>query len=188
MPWGRESLQEKGQDAKTKVVEQELDRLAQQVVQALRTRSLQLCVVESATGGLIADRLTRIPGASEVFWGGIVAYQYEAKSTLLGVSAERLRSDGAISGEVAWAMAQGGLRHILKTTPPGRALCLSTTGIAGPGGGTPEKPVGLCWLGLAGIHDREITQRIISPATNDRLQNKLYFGQAALKLVLSTLP
>lgn len=109
----------------------------------LRARRATLAVAESCTGGLIASRLTDIPDSSAYFERGVVAYSEQAKQDLLGVPAELLRSHGAVSAEVARAMAEGvRLRS-------GATFALSTTGIAGPSGGTPEKPVGLVYIGLA---------------------------------------
>jgi nicotinamide-nucleotide amidase len=124
------------------------------LVQTLVARGATLAVAESCTGGLIAQRLTAIPGVSEVFLGGVVSYANSAKRDLLGVPAELLESVGAVSAEVAEAMASGVRQRF------GSTLGLSVTGIAGPGGGTAEKPVGLVYLGLAtpsGVSHRRLT-------------------------------
>jgi nicotinamide-nucleotide amidase len=109
----------------------------------LRERGETLAVAESLTGGLICSRLTDIPGASDYFDRGLVAYSNDAKQTELGVSRESLDADGAVSESVAGEMARG-IRDTAKTT-----WGVSTTGIAGPTGGTPEKPVGLVYIGVA---------------------------------------
>jgi nicotinamide-nucleotide amidase len=109
----------------------------------LRERHLTLAVAESCTGGLIGHRLTDVPGSSEYFLLGIVAYSNEAKQQLLGVSPETLAAHGAVSTATAEEMARGVRRAA------GADLGLSTTGIAGPGGGTAEKPVGTVCVGLA---------------------------------------
>ena len=111
---------------------------------ACRERGLSLAAAESCTGGLVASRLTAVAGASDVFCGGIVAYANEVKSAELGVPEELLARHGAVSAEVAAAMA-GGIRARL-----GADVAVAVTGVAGPGGGTPEKPVGLVYLHAEG--------------------------------------
>lgn len=114
------------------------------VLRLLRERGLTLATAESATGGLVAARLTDIPGSSDVFVGTVVAYANEVKEGVLDVPAATLRAHGAVSAETAAAMAAG-VRSRL-----GADVGVSTTGVAGPGGGTPEKPVGLVFLHAAG--------------------------------------
>ena len=119
------------------------------ILEAGRERGLSLAVAESCTGGLVAARLTSIPGSSDVFRGGIVAYENDVKLAQLGVAEEILAAHGAVSAETAQAMAEG-VRSAL-----GADVGLSVTGIAGPGGGTPEKPVGLVFLhGIAPDADK----------------------------------
>lgn len=108
-----------------------------------RAEGLRLATAESCTGGLIAALLTAIPGSSEVFERGFVTYSNAAKTGLLGVRPATLAAVGAVSEEVAREMAEGALRASAAD------LALSVTGIAGPGGGSAEKPVGLVWFGLA---------------------------------------
>ena len=113
----------------------------QAIVLALaRDRRFTLAVAESCTGGLVGARLTSVPGASEVFVGGVVPYDDRLKGALLGVHAETLGRHGAVSAETATAMA-GGVRRALAAD-----IGVSVTGVAGPGGGTPEKPVGLVFI------------------------------------------
>jgi nicotinamide-nucleotide amidase len=114
------------------------------VLAACRERGLSLAVAESCTGGLVASRLTAVAGASDVFRGGVVAYSNEVKSSELGVSEALLTSFGAVSAEVAAAMADG-IRRQLESD-----VAVSVTGIAGPGGGTADKPVGLVHLHVVG--------------------------------------
>jgi PncC family amidohydrolase len=110
------------------------------VYRLLQERSERLAVAESCTGGLVSKLLTDIAGSSQVFWGTLVTYSNESKTELLGVSAEVLKSSGAVSEEVASAMSQG----LLERTPA--EAVVAVTGIAGPEGGTPEKPVGTVWV------------------------------------------
>jgi nicotinamide-nucleotide amidase len=117
--------------------------VADALVAALLKTSSTIAVAESCTGGLIAAQLTKFAGVSEVFLGGVVSYSNAAKSEFLGVPASLIEQKGAVSPEVAEAMAVGARTRF------GSTLALSVTGIAGPGGGTDEKPVGLVYLGLA---------------------------------------
>ncbi len=119
------------------------------VLEAARSAGLTIGVAESATGGLVAARLTSIPGASEVFRGGIVAYDNEVKVGQLGVPEDVLAARGAVAPETAAAMAAGARAAL------GADVAVSDTGIAGPGGGTPEKPVGLVFLYAEGPEGAE---------------------------------
>lgn len=129
--------------------------LAGQLLTDCRNRGLKIATAESCTGGLIAGLLTEIPGSSDVVERGFVVYSNEAKVELLGVSEALIREHGAVSEPVALAMAEGALAR-------SRAdLSIAVTGVAGPGGGSEAKPVGLVHLavgrsGTAGLHDRQI--------------------------------
>ena len=114
------------------------------VLEACRARGLSLAAAESCTGGLVAGRLTSVAGSSDVFLGGVVAYSNELKSALLGVPAELLERYGAVSAEAAAAMATGARERL------GAPVAVAVTGIAGPSGGTPKKPVGLVYLHAEG--------------------------------------
>ena len=140
----------------------------------LRQRKFTISVAESCTGGLIGGRLTNIAGSSDYFERGVVVYSYEAKTSLLGVPADLIQSQGAVSREVAGAMAAG-IRDQAKTT-----FGLAVTGIAGPGGGTPEKPVGLVYIALASKEGVKIDEyRFLGT----REQVRLRTAQAALDMV-----
>jgi nicotinamide-nucleotide amidase len=124
--------------------------LEELVGQTLRERRLTLAVAESCTGGLIGHRLTEVPGSSDYFLGGVVGYSNQAKIDLLGVSAQTLEQHGAVSPETAAAMATGARLAF------GADVALATTGIAGPTGGTPQKPVGTVYIGLATPGGQEV--------------------------------
>jgi len=113
------------------------------VLARCRERGWTLATAESCTGGLVAAQLTSVPGSSDVFLGAVVAYSNELKEAELGVPSETLRAHGAVSAETAGAMARGAREQL------GADLAVSVTGIAGPGGGSPEKPVGLVYLCVA---------------------------------------
>jgi PncC family amidohydrolase len=144
----------------------------------LRQRHLTLTTAESCTGGLISDRITNVPGSSEYFTGGIVAYSYEAKASLLNVSWDTLNTKGAVSKETVLEMARGA-RNALNAD-----ISISVSGIAGPGGGTPEKPVGTTWIGLV-TPEGEWTRHFVW--SGNREQNKKYSCDAALQFILDYL-
>jgi nicotinamide-nucleotide amidase len=116
------------------------------LLEAARSRSLKIATAESCTGGLISAALTEIPGSSDVFERGFVTYSNQAKAEMLGVPMELLDRHGAVSEEVARAMAEGAIRNSLAD------LAVAVTGIAGPGGGSKDKPVGLVHLATARRH------------------------------------
>lgn len=113
-----------------------------QLATVLRARGWRLVTAESCTGGLLAAACTGVAGSSDWFERGFVSYSYESKTELLDVPAVMIAQHGAVSGEVAAAMAEGALRHARAD------VALSVTGIAGPGGAVPGKPVGTVWMGL----------------------------------------
>jgi PncC family amidohydrolase len=155
------------------------ESLEAQVGAALLERGWTIGTAESCTGGLILHRLTNIAGSSVYVLGGIVAYSNQVKQNLLHVKQGTLMAYGAVSEQTAQEMALGA-RQILKTD-----LAVSVTGIAGPGGGTAEKPVGLTYIGLAGPDDLLVVQRHLWDG--DRASIKNASADAALQLVLDTL-
>jgi competence/damage-inducible protein CinA-like protein len=147
--------------------------LAAVVLEKCRALGYKLAVAESCTGGMLGERLTSIPGSSDVFLGGVIAYHNDVKRNLLGVRAEDLEQFGAVSEQVALQMASG-VREKL-----GADVGISVTGIAGPGGGTPEKPVGLIWVA---VHASEVKARRFHVG-GDRTEIRQRAAQAALEMV-----
>jgi PncC family amidohydrolase len=152
--------------------------LEQRLGDLLRDRNLNLATAESCTGGLVSHRITNISGSSDYFPGGMVVYSYPAKANLLGVSWDTLNTFGAVSEEVVREMARGS-RKIFDAD-----LGISVSGVAGPGGGTNEKPVGTTWLGLSAT-DGEWTRHFIWKGNRD--QNKYASSEAALQFVIDYL-
>lgn len=144
----------------------------------LNERKLSLVTAESCTGGLIASRITDVAGSSAYFLGGIVAYSYEVKASLLGVSWDTLNNNGAVSRETVIEMARGA-RKVL-----GADIAVSVSGIAGPGGGTLDKPVGTVWVGLSTPSGEEARHFVWE---GDRVRNKYLSSEAALQFVLDYL-
>jgi nicotinamide-nucleotide amidase len=151
------------------------DSLEAQVVRLLTKRGLTLAVAESCTGGLIGHRLTNVPGSSACFLGGVVAYHNRAKTGILGVDDDVLNREGAVSEAVAVAMARG-VRRLLDAD-----LGVGVTGIAGPSGGTPEKPVGTVFIALAARSGQTVARQC--RWQGDREENKTRSAEAALELV-----
>jgi PncC family amidohydrolase len=144
----------------------------------IRARGLKLATAESCTGGLVGDRITNIPGSSDYYLGGVVAYAYEAKVALLGVSWDTLQAYGAVSREVVVEMARG-VREALSAD-----IAVSVSGIAGPGGGLPDKPVGTVWIGLS---TSEGEWARVFYFDGDRETNKARSADAALQYVMDYL-
>jgi nicotinamide-nucleotide amidase len=152
--------------------------LAAVVLRELERRHATLAVAESCTGGMLGQRLTAVPGSSKVFLGGVVAYDNEIKLSLLGVSGDALAAHGAVSEQVAREMAAGAARGL------GTDAALAVTGIAGPDGGTAEKPVGTVWIAalwqgeVRTAHyvfpgDRQVVRRRAAQAALDALRRLL---------------
>lgn len=148
--------------------------LAAVVLALCRTRSLTIAVAESCTGGLLGARLTSVAGASDVVAGGIIAYANHVKTQALGVGASLIEVEGAVSGGVAVAMALGARARL------GTEIGIGITGVAGPGGGTPEKPVGLVWTAVL-VNDQELVHAWRFPG--DRAEIRFRATQAALDLL-----
>lgn len=151
-----------------------MSSLEEEIGALLREKKLTLGIVESATGGLLSHLITNIPGSSDYYRGSVTAYSNAVKIKVVGVREETIDKYGAVSAQVAEQMAQGGRKGL------GADICLADTGIAGPGGATPGKPVGLFYIGLAhqaGIYSQK---HIFS---GNREQNK----QAAAEKALSWL-
>lgn len=145
--------------------------LEQEVGNLLREKGLTVGVVESATGGLISHLITNIPGSSAYYKGSVTSYSNDIKVKVVGVKAETIDRYGAVSPQVAREMADGG-RKLL-----GVDICLADTGIAGPDGATPGKPVGLFYLGLSAAEGTYSRKRIYS---GGREHNKRQAARAAL--------
>ena len=149
------------------------------IAQALTRHKMTLCTAESCTGGLVAHTITNLSGSSTFFTTGFITYSNEAKSKLLGVAPALIRKHGAVSAPVAKAMAQGARRVT------GTNFAVSLTGIAGPTGGTPSKPVGLVFIAIATTR-QTVTRRFLFKGT--RLQVKRQATDAALKLLENLIP
>jgi nicotinamide-nucleotide amidase len=151
--------------------------LAAVVLDKLRSAGFKLAVAESCTGGMLGERITNIPGSSDVFLGGVIAYDNEVKVEALGVRREDIERFGAVSEEVALQMAAG-IREKM-----GADVGVAVTGIAGPGGGTPDKPVGLIWISVQGSDAKARRFHV----GGDRAEIRQRAAQAALEMVRRTL-
>ena len=152
-----------------------LVRLAETIQQVCGARGLTVATAESCTGGLVAHAITEVPGSSAHFRGGVVAYSNAVKESELHVPAEVLRAHGAVSAQVARAMAEGARAAI------GTDFAVAVTGVAGPDGGTEAKRVGLTYIAVAGPAGAEVRRHVWS---GDRRANKLASARAALELLL----
>ena len=159
------------------VIKKELS-LEEQVVNLLREKKLKITCAESCTGGLISGRLVNVSGISDYYEAGIVTYANEAKEKFLKVPGDMLKEYGAVSRQVAEAMARGAISFA------GADVSIAVTGIAGPGGGTPEKPVGLVYMACC-VRD-EVTVRKHN-FTGDRQDVREFTVQEALRLVIQCL-
>lgn len=154
------------------------EALEEQVVRLLQERHFTITTAESCTGGLIAGTLVNVAGASDVLCEAYVTYSNEAKQRLAGVRAETLERFGAVSGQTAYEMAAGAAQAA------GADVALSSTGIAGPGGGTPEKPVGLVYIGCCVQGKVQVRELHFH---GDRMQNRMHTVEEAFRLAVEML-
>ena len=172
-----------------------MESRASRLLQKLNETRRALVTAESCTGGLIASRLTRVAGASSAYWGGMIVYDNTAKAGLAGVAPELIARHGAVSPEVARALAEGALERARSATSDGAFsgrewLAIATTGIAGPTGGSAEKPVGLCHIGLAWSRGTEVTVTSFElrlPPALSREQLQEGFAETAFDKALAAL-
>jgi PncC family amidohydrolase len=157
----------------------ELRTLAERLQAATLRAGATVALAESCTGGLVATTLTAIPGSSGYFLGGVVSYADEAKRDVLGVDPAVLAAHGAVSAQVARAMAEGARTRFAAS------LAASVTGIAGPDGGSAEKPVGLTYVGVADAEGVDV-RRFVWPG--DRAENRRDSAVAVLEALISRLP
>lgn len=158
--------------------EMNTNAISLQIGEALRAKGLVMGTAESCTGGRIANMITLVAGSSDYFAGGVVSYSNEVKHHVLGVSEEDLRAHGAVSREVVEQMALGAIRTL------GCDCSVATSGIAGPGGGTPDKPVGTVWIAAA------MGNRVVSHCFHfgtERAENIQAAADAALAMLLDLL-
>ena len=152
--------------------------LVKKLFEALRTRNATISTAESCTGGMVATLLTHFPGSSALYLGGASVYSNDAKMTLLGVPKALIQEHGAVSKEVAESMAEGAKRVM------GADYSVSITGIAGPDGGTIEKPVGLIWAGYStpeGVHSRSYQ------LSGDRTENRAEISRFVLEHMIQSI-
>jgi len=157
----------------------DLASLAEQLCSTLRQRGETLSAAESCTGGWFAREVTQVPGASEVFWGAVVTYADAAKTELAGVPVALIQAHGAVSPEVARALAVG-IR-----SRSGSDWAVSITGIAGPAGGSPDKPVGTVWVATAGPSGTTAELAMVTGSREEVRAGSVVF---ALNLLLASLP
>ena len=155
-----------------------------QIGDLLKNRKMKLTFAESCTGGLVGHRITNIPGSSDYYLGSVTAYAYEVKEHLLGVKHDTLMTKGAVSRECVVEMARGVRMALSGGFPIEDILGVSISGIAGPGGATPDKPVGTVWVGMS-ADDGEWAWCF--HWQGDRIANKETSAQAALQLVVGYL-
>jgi len=151
--------------------------LARQLIETCKSHNQRIVTAESCTGGLVAAALTEIAGASDAFERGFTVYSNEAKNEQLGVDMELINQHGAVSVEVAEALAQGAIEH------SNADIAVSVTGIAGPGGGTPAKPVGLVYFGVANRDGASFHYKCTFKGDRDDV--RMQAVREALKLLMS---
>lgn len=142
----------------------ELIETAEKLSEALRARAQTLTTVESCTGGLVGAAITALPGSSDIYPGGFITYSNTLKQQLVGVSPDTLSTHGAVSAQTAIEMARGGLRQVASD------YAISISGIAGPDGGTAQKPVGTVWICSAGQEARIDCRRFVFPGDRAKIR------------------
>ena len=157
-----------------------IEKIVTEVVELLKKRKLTISTAESCTGGLISERITRVSGSSAVFDCGICSYANAIKEKVLGVNPETLAVLGAVSAETAIQMAEG----VYKIS--GADIAVSTTGIAGPTGGTAEKPVGLVYMGVC-TKDKAYAVRLMLGGAENRLNSRAQIRRLASDAALFTI-
>lgn len=155
-----------------------MEQVEETLAALLKEKKMSVTVAESCTGGMIAARLVNVPGISEYFWGSFVTYANEAKTALLEVDEQLLEEKGAVSPEVAEAMALGAAKAA------GADVGISSTGIAGPDGGTPEKPVGLVYLGCS---VKGVVSVVVCHFHGNRQEIRAQAAREALELAVACL-
>lgn len=158
--------------------DEELLELARRLGAACRDRGLRIGTAESCTGGLVAHVITEVPGSSDYFTGGLVTYSNDLKTGLVDVPVEVLEAHGAVSAQVARAMAEGARRRLAVD------LAVAVTGVAGPDGGTAAKPVGLTYVAVADGEGDDVRRHVWD---SDRTGNKRLSAAAALDFLLARL-
>lgn len=153
-------------------------RLSKDLLDAAKAKGMTIGVVESCTGGLLGAAMTAMPGSSSVFQGGFLTYSNALKQKLVGVSADTLRAHGAVSEETANEMAEGARGHL------GVDLAVSITGVAGPGGGSPEKPVGTVCFGLASENGLTTETQVFADLSRNRVRD--YAVIHAMKMLIQS--
>jgi len=153
--------------------------VAEKLVELLKVQGLTCATAESCTGGGVGSAITAVPGSSAVFLGGVISYANEVKRDVLGVKQETLDTVGAVSSDTAAQMAEG-VRRLLKTD-----LAVSLTGIAGPDGGSDEKPVGLVWFGLA-TKDGVRTEKVIFAGDRVRVREQAVIHALGMLTIAAT--
>lgn len=155
----------------------ELLQQATELLSAARAKGMKIAAAESCTGGLISALLTEIAGSSDVFERGFITYSNAAKMELLGVPEGLLKEHGAVSAPVAWAMAEGAIHH------SHAHLAVAVTGIAGPGGGSPAKPVGLVYIAASNGSDTQVEEQRFGDIGRSNVRSATV--TAALRLLAS---
>jgi len=156
-----------------------MSKVAEHLVELLKVSGRTCATAESCTGGGVGSSITAVPGSSAVFAGGVISYSNDVKREVLGVKAETLASVGAVSPETAAQMAEG-VRKLLKTD-----LAVSLTGIAGPDGGSDEKPVGLVWFGLA-TKDGVRTEKVLFSGDRARVREQAVVHALGMLTIAAT--